>query len=60
MLLVGMLTFFHSVKEAVVQKVDETYRFEHILVMNELSEVKEEKVKAYLQNLYPHATLRLL
>lgn len=54
MLLVGMLTFFHSVKEAVVQKVDETYRFEHILVMNELSEVKEEKVKAYLQNLYPH------
>ncbi len=59
MLLVGMLTFFHSVKEAVVQKVDETYRFEHILVMNELSEVKEEKVKAYLQNLYPHATFEI-
>ncbi|WP_425141679.1 FtsX-like permease family protein [Enterococcus faecalis] len=59
MLLVGMLTFFHSVKEAVVQKVDETYRFEHILVMNELSEVKEEKVKAYLQNLYPHAAFEI-
>lgn len=58
-LLVGMLTFFHSVKEAVVQKVDETYRFEHILVMNELSEVKEEKVKAYLQNLYPHAAFEI-
>lgn len=59
MLLVGMLTFFHSVKEAVVQKVDETYRFEHILVMNELPEVKEEKVKAYLQNLYPHAAFEI-
>ena len=27
--------------------------------MNELSEVKEEKVKAYLQNLYPHATFEI-